>query len=376
MLLKFVSKIKNSILIIKNIKQINKDKPKVIFFSEGESYFKYSYLLLNTVAKNYPNQVYYVSTEINDKIDNKNIKNIFIGNGLLMQFFFLTVKGDNMFMTLTDLNNNIVKKNNFIKNYVYFFHGAVSTTKVYTKGAFDNYDKILCNGKYHLDEIKFREKLLNLKQKDLIQSGYSYFDYLNQKINKSVIPDEILIAPSWNKDKENFINEKFELIIERLIVDGFKVRFRPHPENLKRSEKYLNKIRKKFSGEEFIFDVKTENYHALEKAKCLITDTSGIAIEYLFLMKRPVIYFDNFDKVHNDEIDNYKELETIENKIKSLFGSFFNENQIKDLKKNIEVVLNNFYEKNIEIDNFIHENFFNYNKTEIFLEKNLSSILK
>lgn len=376
MLLKFVSKIKDSILIIKNINKINKDKPKVIFFSEGISYLKYSYLLLNTIAKNYPNQVYYVSTDINDKINNNSIKNIFIGNGLLMQFFFLIVKGDNMFMTLTDLNNNVIKKNNFIKNYVYFFHGAVSTTKVYTKTAFDNYDKILCNGKYHLNEIALREKLLKLKKKDLIQSGYFYFDYLNQKLNKSVFPDEVLIAPSWNKNKDNFINEKFELIIERLIADGFKVRFRPHPENLKRSVKYLNKIKKKFSDEEFIFDSNPENYKALEKAKCLITDTSGIAIEYLLLMKRPVIYFDNFDKVHNEEIDDYKDLETMDNKIKSLFGSSFNENQIKDLKKYIENVFNNFDEKNLEIDNFINDNFFNYNKTESFLEKNLSSILK
>ena len=88
MLLKFFSKIKNSLLIIRNINQINKDKPKVIFFSEGQSYLKYCYLLLNTIAKNYPNQVYYVSTDINDKINNNNIKNIYIGNGFLMWFFF------------------------------------------------------------------------------------------------------------------------------------------------------------------------------------------------------------------------------------------------------------------------------------------------
>ena len=50
-----------------------------------------------------------------------------------MQYFFLRVKGENMFLTLTDLDNTVVKKNKFIKNYIYFFHGAVSTTKVYTQ---------------------------------------------------------------------------------------------------------------------------------------------------------------------------------------------------------------------------------------------------
>ena len=38
-------------------------------------------------------------------------------------------------MTLTDLNNNIVKKNKFVKNYIYFFHAAVSTTRIYTSTA-------------------------------------------------------------------------------------------------------------------------------------------------------------------------------------------------------------------------------------------------
>ena len=88
------------------------------------------------------------------------------------------------------------------------------------------------------------------------------------------------------------------------------------------------------------------------------------------------MYFDNFDKVHNEEIKDYKDLETMDNKIKLLFGNSFNENQIDNLKKYIEDAINNFDEKSLEIDNFIHENFFNYNKTESFLEKNLLSILK
>ena len=63
---------------------------------------------------------------IDDRVNDLNIKNIYIGNGALMQYFFLTVKGDNMFLTLTDLDNTVVKKNKFIKNYIYFFHGAVT----------------------------------------------------------------------------------------------------------------------------------------------------------------------------------------------------------------------------------------------------------
>ena len=92
-----------------------------------------------------------------------------------------TVFAENLFMTLADLNNSIVKRNKFVKNYIYYFHGAVSTTKVYTSTAFDNYDTILCNGNYQVEEIRAREKLEKLKEKKLIKTGFFYFDYINKK---------------------------------------------------------------------------------------------------------------------------------------------------------------------------------------------------
>ena len=376
MIKKLITKIKDFFLIIKNIEQINKDKPKIIFFSENKAYLKFAYVLIEVLDKKYPNQIYYVSSDVNDRVDNLNVKNIYIGKGALMQYFFLTVKGENMFLTLTDLDNTIVKRNKFIKNYIYFFHGAVSTTKVYTSTAFDNYDTILCNGDYQVNEIQLREDLQNLKKKKLIKSGYPYFDYLNSKLNKNDVNDEILIAPSWNKNKKNFINENFEKIIDKTLKSRFKVRFRPHPENLKRSQMFLNSIKKKFISEFFTFDDEPENYKAFEKAKCLITDNSGISIEFLLLMRRPIIYFDDFDKIHNNQAENFKNLETIDDRIKFRFGSFFKENEIDDLKNIIEQSILSFKENNEEIDKFTDTNFFNFKKTSIFIDNNLANILR
>ena len=376
MLKKLISNAKEFFLIINNIKKINKDKPKIIFFSENKAYLKYAYVLIDVINKKYPNQIYYVSSDINDRVNDLNVKNIFIGKGVLMQYFFLTVKGENMFLTLTDLNNTVVKKNKFIKNYIYFFHGAVSTTKVYTSTAFDNYDTILCNGDYHVKEIELRENAHKLKKKKLIKSGYAYFDYLNYKLNKNEVNNEILIAPSWNKNKKNFINENFVKIIDNVIKSGFKVRFRPHPENLKRSQMYLNSIKKKFNDEMFVYDDEPDNYKAFEKAKCLITDNSGISIEFFLLMKRPIIYFDDFDKIHNSEIENFKDLETIDDSVKRKFGIFFKENDMDNMKNIIDKSILNFKENTDEVDKFIDINFFNFNKTSDFINKNLGDILK
>ena len=80
--------IKNFFLIIKNINEINKAKPKFIFYSENKSYLKYAYLLIESISKKYPGEIYYVSSDIEDKITNIDVKNMFIGKGILMQYFF------------------------------------------------------------------------------------------------------------------------------------------------------------------------------------------------------------------------------------------------------------------------------------------------
>jgi len=377
MLKKIIKNIKEFFFIIENIRQINKDKPKIIFYSENKAYVKYAYILIDVIKKKYPNKIYYVSSDIDDQVNDINIRNIYIGKGVLMQYFFLTIKSDNIFLTLTDLDNTEVKKNRFVKNYIYFFHGAVSTTKVYTSTAFDNYDTILCNGDHHVKEIELRENLYNLKKKRLIKSGYSYFDYLHYKLNKNNDDiNEILIAPSWNKNKRYFINENFDKIIDKLINTGFKVRFRPHPENLKRSQNYLNSIKKKYNGEMFIYDDDPENYSAFEKAKCLITDNSGISIEFFLLMKRPIIYFDDFAKIHNSQIENFKDLETIEDRVKKKFGIFFKVNEINNIKNIIDQSNINFKKNIDEVNKFIDINFFNYNKTSDYIDKNLANILR
>ena len=372
MLKKFSNKLKNFFLIFNEINNINKKKPRFIFYSENKSYLKYGYLIIEYLSKKYPGEVYYVSSDVNDKVSDLNVINIYIGQSFLLQYFFKSVVTDNLFMTLTDLNNNIVKRNSFVKNYIYFFHGAVSTTRIYTSTAFDNYDTILCNGDYQIKEIQHREKLDNLKQKKLIKLGFFYFDYLKNKIDEIENNSEILVAPSWNKNRLNFINEDFEEILTNLLNSGYKVRFRPHPETIKRSQDLMNSYKKKFGNQNFIFDDDPENFEAMQNAKCLITDNSGISIEYMMIFKKPVIFYNDFDKIHNVNFDMYKNLQPIEDIIKDKFGYEFNKHQIIEIKKIIDESINSF-DKN-EIDNFLKNNFYNYGNTIDYFDKNLLKI--
>jgi hypothetical protein len=362
MLKKFSNNLKSFFLKLKEINNITKRKPRFIFYSENKSYLKYGYSIIEYLSKKFPGEVYYISSDVNDKVSDLNVINVYIGQGFLLQYFFKSIETSNLFMTLTDLNNT-VKRNNFVKNYIYYFHAAVSTTKNYTATAFDNYDIILCNGDYQVKEIRQREKLVNLKEKKLIKSGYFYFDYLQRKINYKIIPDEILIAPSWNYNQKNFINENLELIIKEILQKGYKVRFRPHPENFVRSKNKIEYICNKFKNELFTLDSSKENKESMEKAKCLITDNSGIAIEYILLFKKPVLYFDDVDKIHNKEFDKYKNLQTMDNIVKDKFGFSFTINEIESLDLIIEKSISEFINKDNEIKVFTNKNFYNFNQT-------------
>ena len=362
-LFSLTNKIKNNYGIFQKIIDLRNIKPKYLFFSENKKYQKYSYLLVETLAKKYPGEVYYVSSDVDDKIKNPGVENIFIGKDRLMVMFFQIIRAEKMFLTLTDLNNNVVKKTKNVDKYIYYFHAPVSTTKIYTATAFDNYDIILCNGDYHLDEIRKRESIKKIPKKKLIKTGYFYFDYLKNKINTKIDANEILIAPSWNYNQKDFINENLEEIIQFVLNKGHVVKFRPHPESFKRSMLTIDHFKKKFSNEKFILDETSENINSMENAKCIITDSSGIAIEFVLLFKKPALYFENNDKIHNLEFNDYNDLITMDQKVKQSVGYTFKKENIKDLDILINKSISEFKNKEVKIKDFIDNNFYNYGTT-------------
>ena len=343
----------------------------LFFFPKKKSYQNFSKPIIKTLLSIYSEEIIYLSIDIEDKIDNKRVKNYYV-NPLLLNFIFNNLRAVNLFLTVTDLNNNIIKKTKNIDKYIYYFHAPVSTTKNYTSSAFDNYDIIMCLGRFQVEEIRYRENLKKLAKKELIPTGYHYFDFLTKNINKNVICDEILIAPSWNKELKHFLNESFVILIDILIRKKFKVIFRPHPEHFKRSKKTLIDIENRFFKYNFVIDDDYNNIKSMERARCLITDSSGIAIEYMVVMKRPVLYLDEYDKIHNDEFANFSNLKTIDHRIRENFGYTFN---IHEFNK-IDFIINKseqiFARKLSKLENFINDNYFNFGTTE----KKLFSILK
>ncbi len=362
-MMNLIKKIKLNYSILKNILKLTDKKIKIVFYSENKFYQKFSYALIEFFAKKYPNEIYYISSDVDDKIENLEVNNLYIGDGMLMIFFFSIIKAKYFFLTLTDLDNHSIKKNKNVGKYIFYNHAGSSTFRGFTEGSFDNYDIILCNGQYQINEIRFREKQKNLLKKDLILTGYFYFDYILKKIDLNQVPDEILIAPTWSYKYKEFINKNFIEIIDLLIKRNFKVTFRPHPEHYKRSKNILKIIKDKFlTKSNFKFDKDHENIRSMGKAKCLITDFSDISLEYSLLFNRPVLYLD-FNKIHNKDYSNFKDFEAVESKFKKEFGYTFFEKDIGKLDRLVNESIENFTSKVPHLKKFREEHYFNFGKT-------------
>ena len=373
-LMDIIIEIKKFFSLLNFLVDLKDKKIKIVFFSESKSYQKYSKSIIDALCSIYSGKIYYFSIDKNDTIKHDRIINYYV-SPLLIYFFFNKIKAENMFLTITDLGNNLLKKTKNIDKYIYYFHSPVSTTKNYTSKAFDNYDIIMCNGQFQINEIRMREYLKKLNKKKLIPTGYCYFDYLIKNSNQNVNSDDILIAPSWNINKNNFINENFIELIDVLVKKNYNVVFRPHPEHFKRSKNILNDIKNKFSKNKFKLDIDINNIKSMEKAQCLITDSSGIAIEYMIIMKRPVLYFDEFDKIHNSEFKDYSNLKTIDEKIKRNFGYSFKKSDFSNIDSIIDRSKKKLYKQSSELEKFIDENYFNFGNTKKFLFSFLKKLI-
>lgn len=102
----------------------------------------------------------------------------------------------------------------------------------------------------------------------------------------------------------------------------------------------------------------------MEKSKCLITDASGISIEYLFLTKRPVLYLNDIDKVHNKDFLNYSNIDSIDSLVKNNFGYNFYIKDIDKIDLVIDEAIKNLNTKIPLLSSFVSDNFFNFGSTK------------
>lgn len=287
----------------------------IVFYSEGKAYAPYLHPIINALAGLYEKHIYYITSDCFDPMymePPERVKAYFIGKGGMRTYVFSKMRARILAMTMPDLNTFHIKRSPGVDHYTYFHHSLVSTHMVYRKGAFDHFDSIMCVGKYHKAEILEQENLAGLPPKKLFRHGSPPLDTLMAiaersppRVNNQKKLLNILLAPSWGPT--GIIETCASEIVEILLKNGHFVKIRPHPRTRQLSSKVLSKLFLKFSTDpNFEMNEDISQHEDLIQADVLISDWSGVAMEFAFGLERPVLFIDVPRKINNTEYENLK----------------------------------------------------------------------
>ena len=334
---------------LSNFNALDADDRKIVFYSEDNASWFFFEPIIKELLETHGRKICYLTSSIDDPIlarQGDKIKAFFIGSGLVRTYLFLTLKADVMVMTMPDLETYHVKRSKAGPvYYIYVFHALMSTSMVYRSGAFDHFDALLCVGPHHIKEIRANEKLYNLKQKTLIESGYGRLDSIIEEARnrprtiRGKKKRTILLAPTWG-DHALLETCAFKLV-DILLESGYQVIYRPHPMTLRYRQKLLTELQNKFAQQmNFNYEIDVGSQESLHASDIMITDWSGTAIEYAFGLERPVIFIDLPRKVNNPDYRKIH-LEPFEVTIRSKIGTIIPPDRLDDIPRHIEELCSN-----------------------------------
>ncbi|MCF6288051.1 MAG: CDP-glycerol glycerophosphotransferase family protein [Proteobacteria bacterium] len=350
---KFFKHLKNVIAF----NQLDRNNRRLVFYSEGKTYWVHLEGIINVLLKDYDIPVCYVSSGIDDpglKIQHKNYQSFVIDSGWVRNWFFENIETDVMVMTMPDINQYQVKLSQHNVHYVYTQHSLVSLHMVYRKGAFDFYDSIFCAAPHHKVEIRALEKLYDLPKKDLYEHGYGRLDsIINNKqarLTRSAGKAHVLLAPSWGD--YSILELLGDTVIVAILNNGYKLTLRPHPQTLKFAKQKVQAIIDKHQDNPlFDFESDVAGQNSLHDSDIMICDWSGAALDYAFGLNKPVVFIDVPRKINNEDYE-LLQIEPYEVSIRKKIGTVVPVSEIGNIATHIQTTLEKYKDKQIENDIF------------------------
>ncbi|MED5585303.1 MAG: CDP-glycerol glycerophosphotransferase family protein, partial [Verrucomicrobiota bacterium] len=164
---------------------------------------------------------------------------------------------------------------------------------IYPDGAFAGYDTILACGSHHVQEIQAMNQLTGANKRRAIPVGYGKIDMqLRWKTEQQwenphcrIAKNTVLIAPSWGQ--KNIIESMGLELVGKLRKAGIGVTLRPHPGILRNNLQAVAEIRERFDSDDgFTYENPSDKSASFFYSDLMISDYSGVAFEYAFVMER------------------------------------------------------------------------------------------
>lgn len=312
----------------------------LVFYSERSGFYRYYAEIIEYLLKKTTVSIHYITNDPNDIIFEKakeqpRIKPYYIGVKKMITLM-MKLEADMVIMTTPDLDNYYIKRSLMRKDveYIYVPHDPASMHMGFREHSLDNFDTVFCTGPHIAEEVRASEKIYGTREKTLVEFGYPLIEQLINSYNNMPAREDgrkqILIAPSWQED--NILDSCIETLIDSVYGDENKIIVRPHPEYMKRYKPKMMKLVDKYSdkiGDGLQFELDFGSSVSVYSSDILVTDWSGIGIEFGFATLKPVVFINTKIKMENA---NYKNINIVpqEIKLRNILGVALEKDEIAE----------------------------------------------
>ena len=145
--------------------------------------------------------------------------------------------------------------------------------------------------------------------------------------------------------------------------------------SLKLSHKKIKSIKKKFlTNSNFKLEVDLPDFNSFLISDIMISDWSGVALEFAFAFEKPILYIDSSKKIHNPDFGKIPQI-PIEISIREKIGKIILPSEIRSIPNEIEKIKQQLPEIKKEIKNIRENKIFNVGSSEKIAVKQIIKLL-
>ena len=286
----------------------DKQEYPIVIFTDSKRYWNLFRPICDELEKRQQKALYLTASEDDPalKAEYRYIRAEFAGKGNRAYARMNMIRADVVLSSTPGLDVYQWKRSRDVKWYVHIPHGIYDLT-AYRMFGLDYYDAVLLVGSFQKETVRKLEEERNLPEKELTVVGMPYMDEMlkrKEAEKESEAADQaegagtktVLLASSWGAS--SLLNRYQGKIIDALLQTDVHIIVRPHPQSYTSEKDLIERLMKEYpESDRLEWDQNDDNYESLKRADLLISDFSGVIIDYAFVFEKPVIYADiSFDR--------------------------------------------------------------------------------
>lgn len=326
-------------------RHLPREQRGIVFYAESGQDWHHLQPLIDALIHDHDRNVCYLTSDPDDpglQHRHERLQGFCIGGSFLRILAFQFLRADVFVLTMMDLGNMELKRSIHSVHYVYLFHSPASTHMVDNADSYDHYDTLLCAGPHQVRELRRREEQAGLRRRELVEYGYPRLDdLLAEAARRPQRPARdrptVLVAPTWGE--QALLELHGEALLGILLDAGIEVILRPHYETERRHPHTVQRLLERFGQHPNLRHVdRMGDSDSLFDSDLLITDWSGIGIEYPLALGRPVLFVDVPRRVRNPDYEALG-LEPVEVAIRERVGEMLAPSRLADAPARIRALI-------------------------------------